>query len=494
MRLWICLLAAVLFAPGCSPDAPPPTDSGSDPGELVGAYLGHGEHRGQRGSFALEIEQVDSGELVASVSLPDQGAWDMAKIPLTLDDGRLHLLSGSFEPTAKGGLSGVLPAELVPVHRVPIELRRVEALDKSELPAVSGPEARPLWTQELGSPVWGGLAVAGERLFVAADDGNLHALATSDGSSVWSFDAGGSLRGRPTLDDDSLLLLSDEGQVHALAVSTGQELWRARVAEPFDRQGEREQQRYNHYASGLARAGEFWVVGTAEGRVVALDAATGAERWSFQAGEAVSGTPVVAEGRVFVASFDHHAYSLDAATGEELWRVDTGAPIPGSPALFDDRVIFGSRSYDLLALDGATGEEAWGFYLWYSWIESTPTRRGANLYFGSSDAQLVTALVGETGELLWQTRVGGSAWARPAVSEDAVLIGALGVAGYSFDHRAAFFALDRHDGSILWRYPIEQPAEASRWGFVASPTIADDRVFAADLTGRVYAFAIDPAG
>jgi PQQ-like domain len=53
-------------------------------------------------------------------------------------------------------------------------------------------------------------------------------------------------------------------------------------------------------------------------------------------------TPVVAAGRVYVGSNNGSVYALNAATGAILWRGATGASIPRSPAVAGDRVFVGS--------------------------------------------------------------------------------------------------------------------------------------------------------
>ena len=45
-------------------------------------------------------------------------------------------------------------------------------------------------------------------------------------------------------------------------------------------------------------------------RVYALDIATGEKIWSFDTGDAISASPVVANGLVFIGSWDNHFYTL----------------------------------------------------------------------------------------------------------------------------------------------------------------------------------------
>ncbi len=83
------------------------------------------------------------------------------------------------------------------------------------------------------------------------------------------------------------------------------------------------------------------------GLVYALDAATGREIWRFDPHvsvqalrnpccDAVNRGVAVWEGRVYVASVDGRLHALDAATGREIWSVDTfidhGPGTPASPA------------------------------------------------------------------------------------------------------------------------------------------------------------------
>jgi quinohemoprotein ethanol dehydrogenase len=81
------------------------------------------------------------------------------------------------------------------------------------------------------------------------------------------------------------------------------------------------------------------IMGTLDGRLIALDAATGREVWSVQStpegAYSITGAPRVADGKVFIGSaggeFDVRGYlaAHDVNTGELLWRFWT---VPGNPA------------------------------------------------------------------------------------------------------------------------------------------------------------------
>ena len=56
-------------------------------------------------------------------------------------------------------------------------------------------------------------------------------------------------------------------------------------------------------------------MGSLDGKVYALNAATGALVWSYTTGDEVSSSPAVAGGVVYVGSLDGKVYALNAATG-----------------------------------------------------------------------------------------------------------------------------------------------------------------------------------
>jgi quinohemoprotein ethanol dehydrogenase len=80
------------------------------------------------------------------------------------------------------------------------------------------------------------------------------------------------------------------------------------------------------------------------------------------------------EGKVFVASFDGRLIALDAATGNKVWEKDTivdhkfSYTITGAPRVFKGKVIIGNggaeygvRGY-ITAYDAKTGEQKWRWF------------------------------------------------------------------------------------------------------------------------------------
>jgi quinohemoprotein ethanol dehydrogenase len=126
-------------------------------------------------------------------------------------------------------------------------------------------------------------------------------------------------------------------------------------------------------------------VSTSWSRVYAIDAKTGEEIWFYDPEvpgawgrraccDVVNRGVAVYKGKVYFGSLDGRLIALDAATGERVWEVDTlidrqrEYTITGAPRVANDKVYignggaeFGVRGY-VTAYDANTGAEVWRFY------------------------------------------------------------------------------------------------------------------------------------
>ena len=86
--------------------------------------------------------------------------------------------------------------------------------------------------------------------------------------------------------------------------------------------------------------------------------------WSYTTGSEIQSSPAVAGGLVYVGSADHKLYALDAVTGARKWSYTTGGPITySSPAVANGVVYVGSFYGDdkLYALDAVTRALKWSY-------------------------------------------------------------------------------------------------------------------------------------
>jgi len=55
--------------------------------------------------------------------------------------------------------------------------------------------------------------------------------------------------------------------------------------------------------------------------------------WSYTTGASVESSPTVANGTVYIGSWDHNVYALDATTGANVWSYMAGDGVNSSPTI-----------------------------------------------------------------------------------------------------------------------------------------------------------------
>ncbi|MGW5360882.1 outer membrane protein assembly factor BamB family protein [Actinopolymorpha pittospori] len=139
--------------------------------------------------------------------------------------------------------------------------------------------------------------------------------------------------------------------------------------------------------------------------------------WSYRSeGTILNASPAIAGDTVYVGIRDENdvkacgLVALDIATGEERWRVPSDSLVEASPAVVDGRVVTTSVNGTIQTLDAATGEVVWehrldeGKPLLYPKVYSSPTVSDGvvvNLHEITGGTPLVQARDLATGKELW---------------------------------------------------------------------------------------------
>jgi outer membrane protein assembly factor BamB len=100
-------------------------------------------------------------------------------------------------------------------------------------------------------------------------------------------------------------------------------------------------------------------LGDLDGKLYALDLATGKQRWvqTFEGGFTAS--PSVRDGLLYLGDYDGRFYCVRTEDGQLVWQHEAQAEIDGSANFFEDRVLFGSQDATLYCLKAKTGELVW---------------------------------------------------------------------------------------------------------------------------------------
>jgi eukaryotic-like serine/threonine-protein kinase len=230
--------------------------------------------------------------------------------------------------------------------------------------------------------------VVGSRVLIGGGDGKLYCLDLQSGKRLWQVRTGGRVRATPAVQNGLVVVGSWDGRVYAYDLETGKERWVHRTVGDtldsprfgFDRRAIQSSAAFGH---GMV------FVGSRDGAIYGLDAATGARRWRVSHhGSWVIGSPAVHADKVFVGSSDgHFVQALEPESGRELWHRETGANILASPLVVGNSLLVATARTDasvgdLLALNPDDGTTRWQLRLDEA-SYSSPVAFDGELYLGT---------------------------------------------------------------------------------------------------------------
>ncbi|MET7461813.1 PQQ-binding-like beta-propeller repeat protein [Nonomuraea sp. NPDC005501] len=280
----------------------------------------------------------------------------------------------------------------------------------------------------------------------------------------WSFPTDAAVRTEPVVTGGVVYATSGDGTVSALDAATGAVRWRYRTGGPVE--------------DGHVVAHGTVYAASRTGRLVALDTGTGRPRWSRRI--TVFGRLVVAAGRLYLWT-RHPAWSskaelvaLDAASGKQLWSFQpAGDMLTPKPVLAGDVVLTGSDHGVMYALSPATGTEQRRYRLGTEHDRILLLRAGTTVYATSSNGD-VNAVDAVSGEIRWRSRITGTISVRPVVAGRTVYVG---------DDEGTTHALDAATGAPLWAFQAEGDQPMFAW----SAAVADGLLYTVGRDRTLYA-------
>lgn len=232
--------------------------------------------------------------------------------------------------------------------------------------------------------------------------------------------------------------------------------------------------------------------------VYALDARSGKQLWSYDPQvergrnsyyaccDVVNRGVAVWQGRVYVGALDGRLIALDAATGHQEWQVqtladDSYATITGAPRIVNNKVVIGNGGADfsargyVSAYDTLSGKLQWRFFI----VPGNPAKP-------TEGKHLKQARSSWKGSRYWQTGGGGTVWDAMAYdpSLNLLYVGTGNGSPWNREIRSpgggdnlylsSIVAINPDNGEMVWHYQ-STPAEA--WDYTATqPMILADLV------------------
>ena len=228
----------------------------------------------------------------------------------------------------------------------------------------------------------------------------------------------------------------------------------------------------------------FLYVGSDNGNLYALDAATGSEVWQFKTGGAIRSSPTVAGGIVYFLSSDTYLYAIHSADGSLAWKYQAqpdGQPTDyGSNPTVSNGIVYINTSAYLVAVNAATGAQIWQNYIDFYSNDNSPTVVDGVVYDPTfNGGGPVVAFDAATGSLI-RNYTGGIGRGNPAVVNGVV---------YATDENHLLDAWDAQTGALLFGFFIST-GNGTFAGPGNSPTYYAGKVY---IGGAAGVFALDAA-
>jgi len=223
-------------------------------------------------------------------------------------------------------------------------------------------------------------------------------------------------------------------------------------------------------------------VSTFTGKLCALDASTGAFKWSYSVvAGGIDAPPAVASGMVYFGSAGV-LYALDANTGSLKWKYNTGiSNSVSSPAVLNNIVYFTAYK-TLYALDANTGALKWTYVAAAEIGESIAIFNNV-IYFGDVTIGSVNgkiyAINASSGSVKWIYALSNqNATGTPAVANGILYTGVFGIGSTP----CGILALDANAGTVKWQNNYSSSS-------FSAPALGNGLVFATGAKGSIlYAF------
>lgn len=284
---------------------------------------------------------------------------------------------------------------------------------------------------------WSGGVVGNDNLFLGSMTGKLVALNTSTGLRAWQdfsvtvvqpafFGCSSSsqpvpIYGTPAVAGDLVYFGGYNGKIYALNAGTGADRW------IYPREGS-----LKPIVGGVVAAGGNLYFTSASGSLYALDAVTGDSKWEFPTGDKIWATPTVSGDTIYVGSFDKKLYAVDS-DGSQKWVFATEGAIVSSPAIADGTIYLGSFDRHLYAVN-ADGSLKWksdfnaGKWFWAGLVVA-----GGKVYAPNLDGKVYVVDAG-TGEKLAEPDLGAPVSSSPVVVDNLIVVATEKGAVYALDN------------------------------------------------------------
>jgi outer membrane protein assembly factor BamB len=273
---------------------------------------------------------------------------------------------------------------------------------------------------------------------------------------LWRYDVGGHVEFTPVSAGNRIYVSSSKGGLHALDFS-GNGVWKMDLGKE------------KAFSSPLLAADGLIIAGSHGGALLAFDAATGKETWSYNLDGTVQGTPNRVDlpggkkGVVVISQGDGCIHAVELSTGKLVWKTDPVERCDGSAGVGNGLIVMGSCASALHLFSIEKGVKQGDVPLGGECqVAGGVALSGTTAFAGSRAGKFFAVDTTGDPKILWANEdAKREAFTTPAVTEAMVVFG-------SDDGK--LYGLDRKTGKKVWELESKESPK--------SPVVAGNRVAA----------------
>ena len=257
----------------------------------------------------------------------------------------------------------------------------------------------------------------------------------------------------PVVANQRVFIVDSDGQVRCMDAVNGRTLWTRKLKQGsgFKFWASDEAERIT---GGPGYGEDTVMVGTSEGRVIAINSENGQELWSARVSSEVLSAPQKSANIVIVRTLDGKIFALDGDDGKRLWVYDRSVPAltlrgTSTPVIYQGIVIAGFDGGRLAALELETGRVLWEARISTGAgsteleqmvdLDSTPLVYNGIIYVATYQGS-VAAVQLESGRIVWTRDV--SSYAGISADDNNI---------YVTDEDSHLWAFERYTGTSVWK-------------------------------------------
>jgi outer membrane protein assembly factor BamB len=313
-----------------------------------------------------------------------------------------------------------------------------------------------VWAARAGRRFTGNVALLDGKLYGAGVDRKVYAVDLSNGQVEWSQRLSGIVAGGVLVSGDTVFAASSrpEGRVYALDRATGERIWREKTGA---------------VGAPLALSDGVLLVATQRGDILGMGPGNGEFRWRRRLGTSRVAPLEVAEGVVVVATVDS-LFLLRPRDGEVTHRARSPGTILSHWVRMRGSLVAGTTDSQVVALDPTTLKLDWSVKVDAPVLDA-PAAKGDTLFVATRRGTLYRIAPGEPRAA---ERVVALEW--PVTSPVTIVGGQILLGGADGMLRAL-----NPKGEELWRVQLWRPVELS-------PMALDDGILAIGGGGDLHRY------